>query len=258
MDHANTKKQIVTFWHGGALPGLHRECIRSWKNFNYEVTLYFYEPVLNIPKGVAVVDARTILCLSKAKNLRNWAAVADIIRLILILKPENVWIDTDLCLIKPIPAAEYLLLGYQWKHKLCNAIISLPGNVRIPKEILEHFYEGTLGPWAHMKPRLKYHFSKIFNTIYGFEHLPNSHWGSHALEYYIKRDKLQDYLLPQKAFYSPETYTGQLFEKNDFAHLIDDQEVFGFHFFNKNYDFDTPQKGSFYEWMIAKNASGSI
>ena len=258
MDQTNTKKQIVTFWHGGALPRLHHECIRSWKSFDYEVTLYFYEMVSNIPKGVALVDARTVLRLSKAKPLRNWAAVADIIRLILVQEPENVWIDTDLCLIKPIPSAECILLGHQWKNKVCNAIISLPGNARIPREILEHFYAGNLGPWAHMKPKLKHFFSKISKTPYGFDRLPNSHWGSHALEYYIKRHKLHDYLLPQKAFYSDETYTGQLFEKNDFAHLIDDREVFGLHFFNKNYNFELPEKGSFYEWLIASNEFASF
>ena len=257
MDQTNTKKQIVTFWHGGALPRLHHECIRSWKGFDYEVTLYFYEMVSNIPKGVALVDARTVLRLPEAKLLRNWAAVADIIRLILVQEPKNVWIDTDLCLIRPIPSAEGILLGYQWKNKICNAIISLPENTRIPQEILEHFYAGTLGPWTHTKPKLKHFFSKISKTHYGFDRLPNSHWGSHALEYYIKRHKLHDYLLPQKAFYSNETYTGQLFEKNDFAHLIDDQEIFGLHFFNKNYNFELPEKGSFYEWLIASNEFAS-
>ena len=64
--------------------------------------------------------------------------------------------------------------------------------------------------------------------------------------------------LRKKRFTLPKTCTGQLFEKNDFAHLIDDQEVFGLHFFNKNYNFELPEKGSFYEWLIESNKFASF
>ena len=246
--------KLVTFWHGGALPRLHRECLKTWLKLDYSITIYSYEPLVEMFKGVQVRDASEILPLNSASRLRNWAAVADIIRLILLLVPNNVWVDTDLCLLRRIPSEKGFLLGYQRNGKTCNAIMRLWKEHHIADLVLTHFYEGSLGPWTHKKPRIKKWLSDFLGTDFNFKKLPNSHWGSHALDYYVRENELSRLLLPQKAFYPEETYSGALFTDRPFEHIICDNEIFGLHFFFKSADFENPQKGSFYEWLIQHNA----
>ena len=62
---------------------------------------------------------------------------------------------------------------------------------------------------------------------------PKHQWGRHALEYYVKKYKLEHKVKDYKAFYYPVIYDDYLFKSNPFNHIVDDPEVHGLHVFYK-------------------------
>ena len=86
-------KRIHYVWVGGPLPDTQRAYIDSWRETNpdYEFTLW----------NESNIDF-SIDLLRRAYNERKWAKVADITRLVAILRHGGVYLDTDIRLCKPL------------------------------------------------------------------------------------------------------------------------------------------------------------
>ncbi len=80
-------KHIHYVWVGGPLPEAQRSYIASWRRTNpdYEFTLW----------NESNIDFSLDL-LSQAYNKRKWAKVADIARLVAILRHGGIYLDTDI------------------------------------------------------------------------------------------------------------------------------------------------------------------
>ena len=80
-------KHIHYVWVGGPLPEAQRSYIESWRQTNpdYEFTLW----------NESNIDF-SINLLSDAYNKRKWAKVADIARLVAILRHGGIYLDTDI------------------------------------------------------------------------------------------------------------------------------------------------------------------
>ena len=70
---ARVKPNVVTFWHGAPLHELHRMCLASQAKLGYRVTLYSYEPLQGLPRGIENEDAAPILPLSFLDRLPTLA-----------------------------------------------------------------------------------------------------------------------------------------------------------------------------------------
>jgi hypothetical protein len=59
----------VGFWHGQPLTFLRRMCLASQVKQGYKVTLFSYEPIDNLPRGVVNKDAGAIIPLAFKRSL---------------------------------------------------------------------------------------------------------------------------------------------------------------------------------------------
>ncbi len=86
-------KHIHYVWVGGALPDVQRAYIDSWRETNpgYEFTLW------NESNIDFSMDA-----IRLAYDQRKWAKVADIVRLVAVLRHGGIYLDTDICLHKAL------------------------------------------------------------------------------------------------------------------------------------------------------------
>lgn len=102
-------KHIHYVWVGGPLPEAQHAYISTWRETNpdYEFTLWNES---NIDFSIDV--------LSRAYNKRKWAKVADITRLVAILRHGGIYLDTDIQLYKRLdPLLDHkCFLGFQDKH----------------------------------------------------------------------------------------------------------------------------------------------
>jgi len=142
-------KRIHYVWVGGPLPDVQRAYIDTWRETNpdYEFTLW----------NESNIDF-SIKLMRRAYNERKWAKVADIARLVAVLRYGGVYLDTDFRVYKPLdPLLHHkCFFGFQTKEPsrdwVANGIIgaeqghwfiaqalasllsirSLPGNLERP------------------------------------------------------------------------------------------------------------------------------
>lgn len=109
---------VKSLWVSGSLSRLEEACMRSWVKAGYAFDLYVYEPPPTVPKGVRVLDGRSILPeemifkynLPKRKGGGSYSGFSNFFRYKL-LQQGGTWVDTDMFCLKPLPEVEYLFVA---------------------------------------------------------------------------------------------------------------------------------------------------
>lgn len=249
---------LVTFWIGSHLPDFQRLCLQSWRAMGHDVLFYAYEPVDNLPEGMACLDAETVFPRAELDDPeRNIPLVikSDIWRIAMLRKGLGIWCDSDLLLLKSIQWPEGLLLGVE-KHGLpCVAVMWWPADHPALTEILTAFERREDGAWAHLKLRWRRFAKKLIGKRLDFTSYPWNHWGRHACAYYVRKYRLRSRQLGYKAFYSEECYSDAPFRVGSFQHLLDDPQVVGLHCFRKSQEwFDAAPSTSLIGWAKERYA----
>ncbi len=103
-------KNIHYVWVGGPLPDVQRAYVETWreKNPGYAFTLWNEE---NIDFSIRPIR--------KAYDQKKWAKVADIVRLLAVLKHGGIYLDTDFQLLKPLDNLLHhrCFFGFQTKYR---------------------------------------------------------------------------------------------------------------------------------------------
>tara|TARA_R110000765_G_scaffold245757_1_gene347871 strand:- start:1902 stop:3422 length:1521 start_codon:yes stop_codon:yes gene_type:complete len=104
---------ISCLWIQKNLDDISNECITSWLNLGYNVTIYTYALPLSFSicnkicrnNNIKIVDANTILEYEEKEHL----PLADLFRFNLLSKSSKcVWVDTDLFLLKQLPLTNFV------------------------------------------------------------------------------------------------------------------------------------------------------
>ena len=100
---------ICTFWYGPSLREVDQICLASMVMTGQRVKLFAYAPIENVPAGVELHDAHTILPERAFKRLdpgfptlRSSTTIvqfSDIFRIMLMKHKQGVWLDTDVFLL---------------------------------------------------------------------------------------------------------------------------------------------------------------
>jgi hypothetical protein len=100
---------IQCLWIGTALSRMEIMCIKSYLKNAHTVYLYAYDNVENVPEGVTVIDANTIIPsdkIFKYKHHDSYAAFANLFRYKLLLEKGGYWTDLDNVCIRTLPTPE--------------------------------------------------------------------------------------------------------------------------------------------------------
>ncbi|MFC6788914.1 hypothetical protein ACFQE0_04290 [Methylobacterium komagatae] len=128
------KPKFGTFWAGPRLSALEVACLSSFARKGYEVELYSYDKIENVPADVAVRDAGDVLSSEFLNHFKingkvSYSHFSDLFRYNMFLKTQNIWIDTDLFLTRAFDfPLDGRVLAKESPSVLCGAIMRLPSN----------------------------------------------------------------------------------------------------------------------------------
>jgi hypothetical protein len=257
------RADIVTFWHG-PLDGLRRLCLRSQVAAGHKVTLYSFEPIAQLPDGIANAEAEAILPHAFAERLRPTAPdgiwidrtllqFSDFFRMRLMAKGAGLWLDADVLLLKPIeidPAKPY----FAWERpgQLGNSVLYLPANDTIVAAFEALMAQDELTPdWLSLQHRLTF----LMHRLRGTKRLSEVRlaiYGPAALTALARRAHELSYALPKKSFYAVHAEPKLFFEPRDFSADIADPDIIGFHISPKGRGHQQPVPGSLHAWAAER------
>ncbi|MGF1659667.1 MAG: hypothetical protein ACFCUS_09560 [Rubrimonas sp.] len=247
---------IVTFWTGPRVSDLDRLCIASWRALGYEAVVYAYEEVSNLPSGVALRDAETILprrfLFDDAPTLGP-PTRANLFRLALLRAGAGIWLDTDVLLLRPLPQPPDILVSLERGGWLCNGILWARRDFPMMEAVLEAFASRSTPPWSITKVRWRRLRCRLLGTEFTLKDYPKHQWGRHALEYFVRKENVRDQVLSQAAFHHPLVYTDHPFKSPERELLLDNPDVLGVHTFAKGRKlFEQRTADSLVSWAMAR------
>jgi hypothetical protein len=153
---------FATFW-SGPLPALVGACLASFPARGAELALYSYEPVGDLPEGIAQRDAAGV-CPDVRERYRvagepSLATFSDRFRYELLARTEFCWVDADVVALKPQALDGPRLWGRQPEAKgkalINNAVLRLPADDPVLADMLARAREaegrelswGAIGPY---------------------------------------------------------------------------------------------------------------
>ncbi len=158
---------FASFWHGGALSPFAWACLASFPDQGAALTLYSYDPRLEVPPGVRLLDARgvcpdeTLVSRYLANGKPSIATFADMFRYTMIRATGLCWVDTDLvCLKTPAFASAAYVYCRQADAVstalVNNAVLRLPQDSPALAELIAtaDAAAGVDGRWGALGPFL--------------------------------------------------------------------------------------------------------
>jgi hypothetical protein len=261
------RPEIVTFWHG-PLDALRRLCLRSQVAAGHKVTVYSFEPLAQLPDGVANAEADAILPQSFAERLRptgpdgkwrDWTTLqfSDFYRMRLMANGCGLWLDADVLLLKPIeidPAKPYF--AWERPRQLGNSVLYLPARDPIVAAFTSLMLQDELTPdWLSLRHRLIFLLHRVRGATRASD-IRLAIFGPAALTALAKRADELRFALPKKSFYAVHAEPRLFFEPADFSRLISDPETIGFHVSPKGRANQPPIAGSLHAWAAERFGSG--
>lgn len=257
---------IATFWDG-SLDRLRRLCLSSQIAAGHAVTVYSYEPITALPRGVINVDAATIMPRAFAEKIRPTGAdgqwswftriqFSDFFRMRLLAERKGIWVDADVLLLKPLhfdPTKPYF--GWENRTQLGNSVLYLPPGDPIVGAFEKLIAQDELIPaWLSMKHRVTLALHKATGKSSRLSDMRVSIYGPPALTRLARAHGSLQYAVPKKTFYAVHAKPESFFDPSDFSHLTNDSDIVGFHISPKSRGDSIPIPGSLYAWAAGKFA----
>ena len=125
------KPTFATFWARGRLSAYEAACLASYTRHGYDVTLYSYGDVTNLPSLVNWRSASEIVDEKfthgfRVRGISSLSHFSDLFRYELFQKTSEIWVDSDMFLLRPFNIAlPPTLLAREDTRTLCGAIMRL-------------------------------------------------------------------------------------------------------------------------------------
>lgn len=113
-------KQAQFLWVEGRLSNIERLCLQSFLDHGYDVSLYHYGPLQNVPEGVRMLDAREILpearlSFDESPSGKSPANFSDLFRYHMLNAKGGWWFDMDFIALKPPQPLDELRFASTWE-----------------------------------------------------------------------------------------------------------------------------------------------
>ena len=135
-------KDIASLWIGDRLSWLEQLCLKSFADAGHRVTLYSYGPIDNLPDAVNAGDAREIFApdaVLRHTRTGSPAIHADVWRLHMLAKTDQIWVDADVYCKRPFDAEGDHIFGFEKPDLVCNAVLRLPRDSAALSQLLSFF-----------------------------------------------------------------------------------------------------------------------
>lgn len=197
--------EIASLWIGGKLSWLEQLCLKSFADAGHHTTIYSYEPLPNVPKGVHEADANDIFpgepMLRHAKN-GSPAIHADMWRLNLLKKTDKIWVDADMYCYRPFDYSSPFVYGWEKPGQVCNAVLGLPRDSKTLTALLDFFSDPyAIAPW--LKPWQIRELTEAREAGHPV-HITEQKWGftgPASVTHFLIETGEVEHALPEPAFY---------------------------------------------------------
>jgi hypothetical protein len=258
------RPEIVTFWHG-PLDALRQTCLRSQVAVGHKVTIYSFDTIPGLPKGVANAEAEAILPHAFSERLRppqadgswrDWTVLqfSDFFRMRLMAQGAGLWLDADVLLLKPVeidPAQPFF--AWERPRQLGNSVLYLPPHDPIVMAFENLMKQEELTPdWLAPRHRLTFALRRLRRRSNRLSDIRVAIYGPAALTALARRTGEARHALPKKSFYAVHADPTRFFEPSDFSALIGDPEIIGLHISPKGRGSQPPVPGSLYAWATER------
>ncbi|MDQ8755544.1 hypothetical protein RCO27_04815 [Sphingosinicella sp. LHD-64] len=141
--------RLSTLWIGPALGAVERACLRSALRQGHPVSLYCYRTPDGVPDGVEIRDAADVLPETRILHHHTGSVslFSNLFRYALLRRGPGTWIDTDVCLLRPIDSGEPYLFGRQSPAILNGAVLRPPPDSPLLEPLIRLFDETEIPFW---------------------------------------------------------------------------------------------------------------
>lgn len=231
--------RVAALWIGGPLSFLEQLCLISFVHAGQHITLYTYEDVPNVPPGVEVADANTILPMTgylTHSRTGSPALHSDVFRYHLLAKCDRtIWADTDAYCCKPFTTPNGHFYGWESKKHVNGGVLGFPKDSETLRLLLEHTSdEATIPTWYSEEYTRELEAKKAAGTPVLAPDQPWGVWGPHAITHYLHVTGEVKYALPRVALYPVPYKDRRLILRPgwDRSEMITD-ETFSIHFYGR-------------------------
>jgi len=198
--------RIGMLWIGGPLSWTEQMCIKSYLRVGYEVDLYHYDEVYNVPEGVNLLDAREILsgdCIYRYFLNGSPAIHADKFRYRLLRAREDIiWSDTDVYCLRPYEPRNGYFLAWGTKNMVFISVLKLPVDSPALHDIINFTEEDhPVPPWLSKGAKKYLQIRKALGWPAHVTKLQWTVWGSRSLTYFMQQHGEVKYVMEEHSLY---------------------------------------------------------
>lgn len=209
-------REVGTLWIGGSLSWMEQLCLKSFVDQGQKITLFSYEDIPNVPKGVIRRDGRCILDTDdfiKYEKKDSFALFADYFRIHMIQQnPGMIWVDTDVYCHRPMDYDSDYVMGFELPgaKRVNNAVLGLPVGSPILNDMLA-FMENrhAIPPFLKPSQQDEYRAAAAAGTPVHVSQQPWGVWGPLMVTHFAHKHRILDQVQPLDAFY-PITFPDRL------------------------------------------------
>jgi hypothetical protein len=258
---------IATLWLGDKLPRISLVALNSWIEQGHNVDLYSDREINNLPDGVTIKDANSVLPLSILDKLKPlikteyspWQEIvsySDLFRMRLMEKGLGIWLDTDIVLFRPFePDPDKAWFALDGHRTIGVSALFFPSCDPIVTDFLKVLDCPNLIPnWLGFKRGvIKPMIFKLAMKPFSVTDLGITVFGNQALTKLVKQSGRLIEASPSEVFY---LHTGKLTERFFDPKFHDEfqasSKVIGFHVHRKASSFKEPIEGSIYHTLVTR------
>lgn len=198
--------RIAALWMEGPLSWLEQLCLVSFRDAGHHVTLYHYKPVYNVPEGIELADANTILPsddILTHERTGSPAPHADLFRYHLLAKCDRtIWADTDAYCRAPFRTQTGHFHGWESEKHINNGVVGLPQDSETLGRLLEFTSDPhAIPPWFDDMTRADLERRRAAGEPLHAGQMSWGVWGPQALTHFLHETGEAKYALPRAALY---------------------------------------------------------
>lgn len=257
---------ICTFWLGNKLRAVDIVCLSSMVLTGHRVKLFTYAPIENVPDGVELHDAASVMPLSVLYQLdpdypsfgSNVSVVqfSDLFRVMLMKHRQGVWLDTDVYLVRPfLPSPDKVWLARENRERVGVSALYLPPDNPIIGAFEDYLRKGKpIPPWLGCKRRcLRPWLLRLQGKPVRPNRLGITVFGNDGISRLAKQFDFFKEAQPKETFYY---WTGReaarIFDPAFGLEPMASPCFIGFHIHAKTLSGTLPPEGSFYDWALQR------
>lgn len=204
---------INMFWHGPQLGMIHSACVRSFLRNGHTVIMHCYERPSDLPAGVRVFDAATIMPLADLHAHRQTGSVAlgaNRYRYRMIAAGFGLYADCDMFCLQPITDAPYIM-GAEQDDTVNNAFLKFPPDSALANALIEATQDYYfIPPWFRASKRRRLSLlRKLGRGVHVGQHGWGV-WGPQLISHCVNKLKLWPEVAPIDRYYPVHPYQTSL------------------------------------------------